>query len=213
MAEYSDLYFMLNPALGIIKIGIANDVATRRKALECTLGVPLDVLCVVPGKAQYEKPLHLALAPSRLCGEWFAPTPELLALIADPSTIPGFLAEMKPQMAAWEREKAAEATRQAAERAEATRAEREELARLNAERERIKQQRQNKLAAKAREREQQERDRVEAERLAWASRSPELRERLMRGRDADLAEERRAIIERSQRARNAAILGVREAEN
>lgn len=85
------LYFLLNPALGIIKIGIARNVGKRRIALEQACGVPLVVLRVVPGGALFEKDLHNAFAPQRLRGEWFAPSEALLELANGTEPIHMFL--------------------------------------------------------------------------------------------------------------------------
>lgn len=86
------LYFIENPALRIIKIGVAQDVEARRESLERACGVPLRVLAVVPEGAGFEAHLLAAFDSSRLLGEWFRPTPELLELIANPTSIIEFLA-------------------------------------------------------------------------------------------------------------------------
>jgi len=107
---------MLNPALGIIKIGVAANVESRRLTLECACGVPLTVLSVVTCGGRYEKQLHWAFRESRLLGEWFSSSPELLELASDPSRLAAFVEHKDPQMRAWQAERdAAEAKRNRAQ--------------------------------------------------------------------------------------------------
>lgn len=74
------LYFIRNPVLGIIKIGVTDDLEARRRTLERACGVRLEVLRVVSNSLWLEQDLHKAFASSRLLGEWFTATPELLSL-------------------------------------------------------------------------------------------------------------------------------------
>jgi hypothetical protein len=93
------LYFIENEAFGLIKIGVTGlDVEQRRLALERGCGVPLRLLAVVPNGGSYEQDLHFALSNSRALGEWFRPTPELRAIIANPETILEFIAESWPHI-------------------------------------------------------------------------------------------------------------------
>lgn len=82
----ANLYFIQNTSTGLIKIGVARSVETRRKDLEKACGVPLSVLCVVHRGAKYERPLHQMFAASRRVGEWFAPSSELLNVIQNPQS-------------------------------------------------------------------------------------------------------------------------------
>jgi hypothetical protein len=91
-SDARSLYFIRNPYLDLIKIGIADDVTQRLWSLECACGVPLDLLRVVKAGAPYEPHLHDAFRETRLFGEWFRPTPELLRLIERPVEILEFLA-------------------------------------------------------------------------------------------------------------------------
>lgn len=211
----SDLYFILNPALGIIKIGIAGDVDDRRRTLQHACGVELEVLAVLPKGEQYEKPLHMTFMPSRLHGEWFNPTAELLALIDTPERVPAFLKEMAPRIEQNERDREQNEERKRAERLEASRAEREELQRI---RDKEMELRSKREATKAR-RAERERDaaarqkaehdqRVAQERSAWLNHNPELVSRVLRPDAAREAVKRRAEIGEFQRTRNAAMLGV-----
>lgn len=99
MAERDDLYFILNPALGIIKIGISNDVEQRRESLEHASGCWLQVLRVVEGAEDYEQDLHDAFWESRLIGEWFEPSPELLGLATTDAPVHEFVAGHRTMIA------------------------------------------------------------------------------------------------------------------
>lgn len=79
------LYFFFNPWTGLIKVGIANDVANRLETLECVAGVRLQVLNSLKGADYLEKPLHQALFATREVGEWFRPSEDLLAIVRAPS--------------------------------------------------------------------------------------------------------------------------------
>lgn len=203
----SDLYFMLNPGLGIIKIGIAGDVQQRRATLECACGVPLEVLAVVPGGERLEKPLHEAFMPSRLIGEWFAPTDELLALIDDPTGIDAFLKRMAPQVAEWQRTAAAEEEARRAEEAVHRQAEKAKLAAIAAEKKRVEKERADRVEAKRREREKAKRLEVEKQQREWARRHPTAVLHVQRPDVIALAAERRQAIIGTQRGKNAAMLG------
>jgi hypothetical protein len=75
------VYFVRAGPDGPVKIGLARDVARRLKTLQTASPVPLLLLGVVPGDAKVERQLHRRFAGSRLRGEWFTPSPELLAHI------------------------------------------------------------------------------------------------------------------------------------
>lgn len=89
------LYFIENPALGLIKIGITASVEVRLKSLEAGCGVPLRLLQVVPGFASYEGLLLDAFSESRRLGEWFDDTPALRELIDNPAAIVEHLAYLE----------------------------------------------------------------------------------------------------------------------
>jgi hypothetical protein len=74
------VYFMQR-ADGAIKIGVSGNVNQRRKDLECASG-PLKVLASMDGGFPEEHAFHRQFASSRLHGEWFSPTDELLELVA-----------------------------------------------------------------------------------------------------------------------------------
>lgn len=87
-ARDGDLYFIENPRLNLIKIGIARSVARRQRELERSCGTRLKLLRVVPDGARYERSLHDALSPFRREGEWFLATGPVLLLVREPSRIP-----------------------------------------------------------------------------------------------------------------------------
>lgn len=77
------VYFIQAMGGGPIKIGSAADVTGRLQMLQTGSPVRLQVLAVIPGADECgEFALHAQFAESRLHGEWFQPTPELLDVIA-----------------------------------------------------------------------------------------------------------------------------------
>ncbi len=80
----SFVYFMQEDvAGGAIKIGRAANPVKRLLTLQTGTPRPLRLLCVIPGGARLEVTMHAAFAASRMNGEWFEPTPDMLALIAE----------------------------------------------------------------------------------------------------------------------------------
>ena len=67
------VYFILAGDDGPVKIGWANDVAARRKALQTSHHEPLRLLRIIEGRRQTERWLHecLCFAGQRMAGEWF----------------------------------------------------------------------------------------------------------------------------------------------
>lgn len=217
MKRQDDLYFILNPALGIIKIGIAGDVETRRMQLECGTGVPLVVLRVVEGGAPYERALHDTFGRDRLLGEWFEPTDEIYRLATSGDSIADVVEAKADATRAWLKEREAGKEQRRAEAAAAQRAEREEIARIRAEEARLKALRAEKAkkaqeAAGRRRRERQEAERKEmiAERKEMAVRQYAGKTGLLVQEAAKIAASRRGAVE--QRSRNAALLGLRRPE-
>lgn len=209
----SDLYFILNPSLGIIKIGIAADVKSRLSGLECSCGVPLEVLRVVKGGAELETPLHDIFGASRLMGEWFHPTEELLALAFGAGNVSEYVTANKAAMRAGREAREDELQRRKAAQDEASRAEREAAARLREEEKRIKAARKAKLdaadkkrEAKRRELDEEKRDRIARERREWAEKSRALAAKVIKP-DAELLSRQRQAVIADQRSRNAAMVG------
>jgi hypothetical protein len=76
---------------GLVKIGLSNDFASRFAALCRMSPVPLTlrhrVMCDDKGSAlKLERELHTRFASARHHGEWFTPTPELVAYIDSRAT-------------------------------------------------------------------------------------------------------------------------------
>lgn len=213
MRQKDALYFILNPSLGIIKIGIAGDVEARRLQLECGVGVPLQVLRVVPGGGDYEKDLHDAFGPSRLLGEWFAPTVELMAVIDGVESVPDCVQRKRRAIDAWAAERERRTLERRAEQAEAAALERAEIKRLHAEQKRLEAEKKAaakaaaKKAAKKRE-EQEERRRVRAEeqRAEALQHGGTAFRQLVSPSAAAEVRERQSML--AQRERNAALVGV-----
>lgn len=65
---------------GPIKIGLARDIGRRLGALQTASPFPLELLARVHGGRPLEQALHEHFAASRLHGEWFDATAELLEL-------------------------------------------------------------------------------------------------------------------------------------
>ena len=65
------VYFIQAGDDGPVKIGWANDVAARRKALQTSHHEPLRLLRIIEGRRQTERWLHECFAGQRMAGEWF----------------------------------------------------------------------------------------------------------------------------------------------
>lgn len=74
------VYFIGGDA-GAIKIGLTTDLPARLKVLQNSSPIALRVLARRAGNLTLERDYHLLFAASRLHGEWFERTPELLAEI------------------------------------------------------------------------------------------------------------------------------------
>jgi hypothetical protein len=74
------MVYFLQRQDGLIKIGRSVNVQKRIVALECSAG-PLVLLASIPGGVRVEAKLHERFEEARKFGEWFQPTPGLLALI------------------------------------------------------------------------------------------------------------------------------------
>jgi hypothetical protein len=77
----TNIYFLRDPD-GAIKIGKAVDVEKRIQALQSGNPRQLTTLLVVHAPRRLEFELHRRFEASRLQGEWFASSPELLDCIA-----------------------------------------------------------------------------------------------------------------------------------
>lgn len=79
--EMTWVYFIQGVDGGPVKIGHARSVATRLDAIQRHSPVRLHVIGCFHAPKMVERALHAFFAASRLHGEWFAPSDELLALI------------------------------------------------------------------------------------------------------------------------------------
>lgn len=74
------IYFIQDTTTLAIKIGhAAADIEARRRQLQCGNPSPLVVIWCMDGSEETELRLHKAFAADRLSGEWFRPSPQLLA--------------------------------------------------------------------------------------------------------------------------------------
>jgi len=64
-----------------IKIGFSGDITERVRQLRYTTGLDLELLAWFPATLSVERDLHKRFAASRVRGEWFKPTKELLDAI------------------------------------------------------------------------------------------------------------------------------------
>jgi len=74
------VYFMASERTALVKIGYARDPERRRLQLERG-GERVRILAVMNGGRSLEQELHTKFADRRVVGEWFDPTPELVAFI------------------------------------------------------------------------------------------------------------------------------------
>lgn len=79
------IYFIQQTPGGQIKIGTAVNVATRLSTLQTASASILQVLAVMPGGTTEEQALHRRFGHARIRGEWFTPTPDVLAFIEEVS--------------------------------------------------------------------------------------------------------------------------------
>lgn len=73
------VYFIQRREHGVIKIGQARDVASRLRSLQTASPEPLHLLAT--SQRHDERELHSFFQRERLRGEWFRPSPRLLAFI------------------------------------------------------------------------------------------------------------------------------------
>jgi hypothetical protein len=75
------IYFIQGASGGAIKIGHSMDPVKRLKDLQTSYPDDLVLLLMIAGSEADERALHELLAASRLKGEWFSPSDEVLAQI------------------------------------------------------------------------------------------------------------------------------------
>lgn len=77
----SVVYFIQAGADGPIKIGVASNLRRRVQMLQTGCPVPLVVLAITDGGREKEVELHLAHRADLVRGEWFKPSPAVLASV------------------------------------------------------------------------------------------------------------------------------------
>lgn len=77
----ASVYFIQQGTDGPVKIGATRNIEKRIKTLQTGSHIPLTVLGVVPGGFELESDLHQELMDYQLEGEWFSPTPEVMAVV------------------------------------------------------------------------------------------------------------------------------------
>lgn len=73
------IYFIRGLDGGPVKIGVANDPKKRLADLQRTCPVELEIIGSRPGDTLVERELHERFADFRVHGEWFEPSPVILA--------------------------------------------------------------------------------------------------------------------------------------
>jgi hypothetical protein len=83
MARFGWIYFVSCSRLDFpVKIGWATDVKLRLQALQCAMPYRVQLLAAMRGTLEDERQLHVAFKATRLEGEWFSRSDQLMALIA-----------------------------------------------------------------------------------------------------------------------------------
>lgn len=79
------VYFIQNATTGAIKIGTAADPIGRLSTLQTGSDAELLLIGITTGGMETERALHQRFAATRIRGEWFAPSLELLSVIEEAS--------------------------------------------------------------------------------------------------------------------------------
>jgi hypothetical protein len=84
MEQYSrNFIYFVQTGDGPIKIGITDDLQSRLTSLQTGSPYPLKLLTYISGGMAMEKKLHEMFRKSNIGGEWFSPSPMLLAYIEE----------------------------------------------------------------------------------------------------------------------------------
>lgn len=70
-----------SPTIGAIKVGVSSDPTSRLQTIQRHSPLKLKLLAIKPGGREEEQKVHEQFAESRLWGEWFARSPELMRLV------------------------------------------------------------------------------------------------------------------------------------
>lgn len=77
--DIKGVYVIHAPEVGRYKIGFASSISVRVRLIQSSSPCLLVIAAVLPGRTrEFEGRLHRRFASSRLHGEWFAETPELV---------------------------------------------------------------------------------------------------------------------------------------
>ena len=77
------LYFVEAPAVGMMKIGVTDDIDRRFSCLQLGSPVSLVLRHAVRGRTAHEAGLHRAFRDERRHGEWFVASERLLSFVDD----------------------------------------------------------------------------------------------------------------------------------
>ncbi len=80
------IYFLQQGKDGPVKVGKSVDPHARIRSLQTGSSEPLRVLAFAPGDERRESEIHRRLKPHRIRGEWYQPSPDVFALIAEIQT-------------------------------------------------------------------------------------------------------------------------------
>lgn len=75
------VYIIRQSHTGALKIGFSDEPTRRLKGLQTASPYPLELVCLLNPHNYPERWIHAQLAPWQMEGEWFEPTPEVLAFV------------------------------------------------------------------------------------------------------------------------------------
>ena len=75
------IYFVQCQMTKMVKIGYARDPLARLSSMQTGSPTPLKMLTIIPGDRFKEKQMHARFKNCYSHGEWFSPSPELMAYI------------------------------------------------------------------------------------------------------------------------------------
>lgn len=76
------IYFILDRAAGLVKIGFASDPWRRLSQVQTHNAAPLEIVALCEGDMADEAVMHQRFATSRVRGEWFTFCSDIEALVA-----------------------------------------------------------------------------------------------------------------------------------
>jgi len=74
------VYFLRAQGTGLVKIGYSQDIRKRMATASVWCPHQLELIAVIPGGRKRESAIHSHLISSRVIGEWFRETPELIEI-------------------------------------------------------------------------------------------------------------------------------------